>query len=170
MATTAQQIRLKIQDIPVLADVTLYGDGIASTFLLNYANLTSGSAFVPSAAGGGWSGTGATFNASGSVSFATAISANSAFRLSYVHSTFSDDDIDTFLSAGGTVVGASMEALVALMFDATKRARWMASDSSSYDDTSAQSHLRGMYELLQAEVEKEAVFSGGIDSWSVNQG
>ena len=43
--TTAQQVRLKIADLPRLADVTYYGDGLASAFLLPHTNLSSGSAF-----------------------------------------------------------------------------------------------------------------------------
>lgn len=38
--TTAQQIRLKIADIPRLADQTYYGDGLASSFALPHNNIT----------------------------------------------------------------------------------------------------------------------------------
>ncbi len=137
--TTAQQIRLKIADIPRLSDLTFYGDGLASSFVLPHNNLVSGTAYVPN--GAAWASTGATFNTSGMVSFANTISANSAFRTTYVYSVFSDDEIDHFLTAGGNVNGAAIEALHTLMFDAAKRARWMGSDGSQYDDTLAADNL-----------------------------
>ncbi len=170
LTTSAQRLRLKIQDIPLLADITRYGNGTATTFALDHTNLTSASAFVPNAGGNGWTATGATFNPSGAVAFSGVISANSAYRLTYTYSTFSDEDIDQFLTDGGTVAGAASEALIALMFDASKRARWMASDGSSYDDTNAQSHLRQMYDLLQQEISQEATTGGGMQSWALNQG
>src|SRR5690348_9304896 len=107
--TTAQQVRLKIADIPRLADLTFYGDGLASAFLLPHSNLSSGSAFISGA--GTWVTTGATFNESGMVSFANVHSANSAFRTTYVYSVFSDTEISAFIEAGGNVNGAALEAV-----------------------------------------------------------
>lgn len=167
--TTAQQVRVKIQDAPIIADLTLYGDGTAVTFKTEQANLTSGSAFVP-VGSTAWSATGVTFNASGFYTFATVLSANSAYRITYVYSTFSDDEIDHFVTVGGNVLGAAKEACEALMFDAVKRARWMASDGSQYDDTSAQSHLRGLYDQLIDQLEREATSAGGFNSWAEDQG
>lgn len=165
--TTAQRIRVKIQDAPVLVDRVLYGDGTASSYLVPHVNLADGTAYVPGV--GGWSATGATFNPSGLISFATAISANSAFRVVYAYSHFSDDEIDQFLADGGSVLGAAVEAAQALMFDGLKRSRWMASDGSSYDDLAGQAHVRAMYEQLRKELEIEALASGGFQSWSENQ-
>lgn len=167
MLTTAQQIRLRIQDQPRRADVTRYGDGTANSFLTEQTNLTSGSAFVPAA--GGWSATGATFDASGLVSFSGVISANSAFRLTYTYSVFSDDEIAHFQSAGGDVLGASVEAVQALMFDGLKRGSWAAPDGSRYDDTAAMALLNSLYDKLKAQQYEQADFGAGLQSWSITQ-
>lgn len=165
--TTAQQIRLKIADLPRLVDSTYYGDGLASSFLLPHTNLISGTAFVPIT--NSWSATGATFNASGNVSFATAISANSAFRTTYVHSVFSDTEIDHFITAGGNVNGAAIQALHTLMFDAAKRARWMGSDGSQYDDVAAGEYLWKAYSAIKEEVYQEGAAAISMQSWTINQ-
>jgi hypothetical protein len=165
--TTAQRVRLKIADAPRIADLTRYGDGMAVTFTTEHVNLTSGSAFVPN--GAAWTSTGATFNASGFYTFANVISANSAYRVSYVHSIFSDAEIDQFLEDGGSVVGAAVEAVGSLMFDAMRCSRWMASDGSSYDNTSSQSHARSLYDKLLEELEREATTAGSFQSWALNQ-
>ena len=49
--TTAEQVRLRIQDKPIVFDSTFYGDGTATTFALGVTNVTSATAFVPIAAG-----------------------------------------------------------------------------------------------------------------------
>lgn len=172
MATlsTAQRVRLLIQDPPIREDVTLIGDGTANSFLLPHANITSASAFIPGAGNSSWTATGFTYALNGEYSFSGVISALSAYRMTYTHTTFSDDEIDQFLADGGGVKGAALEAVQALMFDAVKRARWMSSAGESYDDTNAQTHLREMYTKLSAELEKEAAAQGGMVSWSVNQG
>lgn len=168
MLTTAQQVRLRIQDQPLIADTTYYGDGTANTFPLPNRNLTTASAYVPGA--GGWSATGATFDAAGSVIFATALSANSAFRTRYTYSTFSDDEIDTLLTAGGGGVnGAAIEAVQTLMFDGLKRARWMAPDNTQYDDTAAMALLKDLYRTLKEEQADQAVAGSGIAEWGLNQ-
>lgn len=166
--TTAQQVRLRVQDQPLIADATYYGDGSASAFTLPQRNITSGSAFVPGA--GGWTATGATFNPTGSVAFATVISANSAFRTRYVYSTFSDEDIDTMITAGGgSILGASIEAVTTLMFDGLKRASWAAPDNTKYDDTAAMSLLKDLYSALKVEEAEIATVEGGISEWGLNQ-
>jgi hypothetical protein len=166
--TTAQQVRLRIQDQPTVADRTLYGDGLLDTFPLPERNLTSGTAFVPLAAG--WSATGATFNATGSVAFAAVISANSAFRARYVHSTFSDEEIDLMITAGGgSVNGAALEAVQTLMFDGLKRASWAAPDGTSYDDTAAMRLLNDLYGRLKEEQAEQAALNGGISEWGLHQ-
>lgn len=166
--TDAQRLRLRIQDQPMLEDRTYYGDGQASVFTLAYTNVSSASAYVSGSAG--WTGTGATFNPTGNVAFSGVISANSAFRVTYTYSTFADAEIDQFLADGGGLAGASREACVALMFDATKRARWMAPDGSQFDDTIAMGHLRDMYKELTEEIQQAATLNGVISSWGLSQG
>lgn len=167
--TTAQRLRLKISDAPHYADETRYGDGTAQVFVLPYVNITAASAYVP-IGGTAWSATGCAFNPSGTVSFSGVISANSAWRYSLRYSVFSDDEIDDFLTIGGTVLGGALEALGSMMFDATRAAAWEAADGSSFDNRSAQQHLRELYDKLQQEQQQEATTAGGQSSWSVNQG
>lgn len=166
--TTAQQVRLKIQDQPVIADATYIGDGSATVFQLPNRNITSGTAYI--GAGAGWSSTGAAFDASGFVSFSGVISANSAWRARYVHSTFSDDEIDHFITAGGDVNGAALEAVGALMFDGLRRAKWASPDGTEYDDTAAMKLLSDLYDRLEKERGEAAILSGGIVGWSEEQG
>jgi len=106
--------------LPTLADATYNGDGTATTFAMPQRNLTSASAFI-AVGNTAWSATGATFNTSGQVAFSGVISANSAFRVTYVYSTFNDDEVDHMLSAGGSVMGGAIEACHALMFDSLRR-------------------------------------------------
>lgn len=167
--STANHVRLRIQDIPARIDVTYAGDGTAQSFTLPHRNLSSASAFVP-LNGTAWTATGATFDPTGVVSFSGVISAQSAFRAVYVHSTFSDDEIDQFLAVGGNVNGASQEAVLSLMFDGLKRARWAAPDGSSYDDTAALRTLKDLYDTLRQELEDDAISGGGVESWSLEQG
>lgn len=167
--STAQQVRLRIQDQPLLADATYAGDGTALSFALPNRNLTSASAYVP-LGGTAWSGTGASFNATGSVAFSGVISANSAFRVTYVYSTFSDDEIDTMITAGGGVNGAAIEAVTTLMFDGLRRASWGAPDGTRYDDTAAMTLLKDLYDRLKLEQDEAAVADGGIAEWGYNQG
>lgn len=166
--TDAQAIRLKIQDIPAIADTTLAGDGTAVTFALPHRNLSSASAFVP-LGGTAWSATGATFNASGFVEFSGVISANSAWRARYVHSVFSDAEIQHFLDTGGSVNGGALEAVQTLMFDGLRRARWSAPDGTSHDDTAAIALLRSLYDTLKAEQYEAAIGGGANESWSLLQ-
>lgn len=169
--TTAQQVRQKIADLPRLADNVYYGDGYASSFLLPHSNIVSGSVFVQiTTPTTGWSATGATFNPTGAVAMATPISANSAFRTTYVHSLFSDADIDSFVEVGGNVNGAAIEALHALMFDAAKRAKWASPDGTQYDDVAAADYLWKAYSAIRSEQEREASVEGGMQGWGLNQG
>lgn len=166
--TTAQYVRVKIQDAPLLANDTYYGDGMASAYTLPHRNITTASAYVLN--NGTWTATAATFNVSGSVTFSGVISAGSAFRTNYTYSVFSDEEIGTFLTAGGASInGAAIEACQALMFDGLKRARWSSPDGSTYDDTAAQRALADLYKALKEEQAADSVSSGGFESWSVNQ-
>ena len=166
--TTAQRVRLKIQDAPVIFDDVYTFDGLASAYNLPQVNITSGSAFI-AGSNGQWSATGATFNASGYVTFSTAYASASGFRTRGVQSVFSDAEIGDFTAIGGNIEGAALEAVEALMFDAVKRARWIAPDGSQYDDTMAMAHLRGMYDQLKSGQADDAILGGGQASWSLNQ-
>jgi hypothetical protein len=165
--TTAQQIRLKIADLPRLADATWYGDGLASSFVLPHTNLISGTAYVPN--GAAWASTAATFNASGMVSFSSTISANSAFRTTYVHSVFSDTEIDNFVEIGGNVNGAAIQALHTLMFDAAKRASWSSPDGTQYSDVGSMDALWHAYSAIKEEDLQAGVAVISFQSWTMNQ-
>jgi hypothetical protein len=166
--TTAQMVRERIQDIPTLANDTYYGDGLAVTFQLPHRNLTSASAFVQGT--NAWASTGATFNASGYVTFADVISANSAFRVQYVHSVFSDELIDQRVSALGNVLDVSLEFARDLLFDSVKRAKWVAPDSSEWDDTKAIDAVKAIIADIKAEQEEQATLHGGFGEWAITQG
>ena len=168
--STAQQIRLRLSDIPRIADLTNYGDGTASSFVLSHYNITTGSAFVP-IGGTAWSATGATFDASGMVSFAGVVSANSAFRLTYVRSVFSDDEIGYFTANGGDLVGAAILGTQTLLVDAGKRASWGAADGSTYSDVGSIDALWKAYSALRQEQQDNAAAQGGaMINWSLVQG
>lgn len=158
--TSAQRVRQRIQDEPRRADAVYRGDGTATQFSLPHNNITSGSAFVPAAAG--WSATGAAFDTSGFVTFSNVVSANSAFRLVYVHSVFSDAVIDEYVSAYGQA--AALQCAYDLLFDATKRARWAAGETS-YDDTEARHVLRDIISALKAELQEGALGVGEVMGW-----
>lgn len=169
--TTAQQVRLKVSDPPYLREHILVGDGLASSFLLPHRTIhtASASAFV-SVGGTAWSATGATFNASGQVSFNTAsIPSASAVRVTYPESVFSDDEIDHFITAGGSVNGAARQALHTLFFDAAKRARWMSPDGSQYDDLQSIPALYRAYSALLEEEQLLGASTTEFQSWAENQ-
>lgn len=166
--TTAQQVRLKIQDQPTIFDDVYYSDGSGSAFNLPYLNITSASAFVTDD-NAQWSATGCNFNASGYVTFSGIITASSAWRARGVQSVFSDAEIGHFTAVGGSVDGAAIEAIEALMFDGVKRAVWRAPDGSMYDDTRAMEHLRKMYDQLTSALADDAIAGGGMQSWATGQ-
>jgi hypothetical protein len=172
--TTAQQVRLRIQDQPRIADVQRYGDGSGSAFQLDHLNITSATGYIMVSAGGtpptGWSATAATFNSSGYVTFSAVPSANSALRFRYVHSVFSEDEIDHFTAVGGNVNGAALEAVQTLMFDGLRRSKWAAPDGSEHDDTHAMKLLNDIYDKLKNEQQQEAIAGGGLHSWALTQG
>lgn len=165
--TTAQQVRLRIQDLPLVADVTRHGDGTATVFQLEHRNVTSATAYVPGATG--WTATGATVDPSGFVTFSGVISAGSAFRVRYVHSVFSDDEIGHMTAVGGGVAGAALEACKTLMFDSLKRAAWGAPDGTTYDDTKAMVQLTALYGQLTDELAGQALSEGTFAAWSLGQ-
>lgn len=164
--TSAQQVRLKIQDIPRVAMDTYAGDGTASAFTLPHVNITTGLAYVT--VSGAWSATGATF-VSGVVAFADPVPAASGFMTHYTHSVFSDDEVSHFLGAGGSVNGAAIEAVQTLMFDGLKRQKWVATDGTEVDDTGALRMLTELYKALKQEQQDNAILGGGFNSWAENQ-
>lgn len=166
--TTAQHVRLRITDAPAWFDDTRYGDGTATLFTLPYVNITTASAYVP-LGGTAWSATGCTVNASGFVEFSGVISANSAFRVRGVRSTFSDDEIGQFTAVGGSVAGAALEAARTLAFDSLKRASWAAPDGTTYDDTKAMDAIYKLIDELKGEIADAEVSSGAFGSWALNQ-
>lgn len=161
------RFRSFIQDPRRIADVVTYGDGTAALFTLAHANVLEGTAFVPGP--GGWSATGATFNTTGFVELATAISANSALRLRYEHSVFSNDEIGEWFTHGGSFNNAARLAILTLQFDGLRRAKWTAPDGTSFDDTAALARLRELYDLLGQEDENAAIAGGAVGSWSLDQ-
>lgn len=171
--TTAQQVRLRIQDQARIADVQRFADGSASAYNLEHRNIVNGTAFVVVSAGGtpptGWSATGCTFNASGYATFSSVPSANSALRFRYEHSVFSEDEIGHFTAVGGDINGASLEAVQTLMFDGLKRSKWASPDGSEYDDTAAMKLLNDLYATLKQEQLQAAVADGAINSWALTQ-
>jgi len=114
--------------------------------------------------GAQWVATGATFS-SGMVEFAHRISANSAFRVSYVHTVFSDAEIDDFIDRGNDLLGAQIAAVETLMFDSLKRVSWRAHDGTSYNDTHAQQTLQAMHTKLKRQQMDEAQAILGVYGW-----
>ena len=165
--TTAQQVRLRIQDIPAVADVTRTFDGSASAYPLDHLNAISGTAFV--SVTGAWTATVATFSQSGFVTFSGIGSANSAYRTRYVYSVFSDNEIGHFTAVGGGVAGAALEAVNSLMFDGLKRAKWAAPDGSMYDDTTVLDKLWDMHSVLSEEKMQSETVAQGFESWAEGQ-
>ncbi len=172
--TTAQQVRTRIADRWRQAEEIRYGDGSASGFKLAqgapFSTISMTSAYILPSAFTGWSATGATFDSDlGTVKFSAVISALTAWRAEYQWAVFSDNEIGHFTAVGGTVAGASLEAVRALMFDSLKRSKWAAPDGTQYDDTMAQDTLLKMEERLLAEIVKEEGPAGGIESWAEQQ-
>ena len=167
--TTAQQVRLRIQDLPAWFETVRAGDGTAATFDIPFRNLTTASAYV-APGGTAWSATGATIEASGVVSLSGIISANTAWKARGVHSVFSDDEISHFTAVGGSVAGAALEAVHVLMFDGLKRAVWATPDGSEYDDTAALTQLKALYDTLKDEIAESQAGDGGFSSWAIGQG
>lgn len=167
--TLLQAVRGRIQDPFRAASVVLYGDGITTRFDLTHSNIQSGTAYVQPG-GTAWSATaGATFNTTGFVTFTDRVSANSAIRLDYVHSVFSDTELGYFTGIGGNVPGAALEAVRWLLFDGLKRMRWMSPDGAMADDTAAIGLLRALESGLKYEIEQDATSGGSLDSWGESQ-
>lgn len=170
--TTAQQVRGRIQDQPQRFDEQYAGDGLRADYEVQVGNarvtnLISATAYI--VAGGIWSATGATFDASGFVTFNGVISANTAYRVVGVQSVFSEAEIGHFTAVGGSVAGAALEAVNWLRFDALKRARWFGADGTQYDDTAAIKAVEKLYDDLRQELIEAESDTGGFESWALNQ-
>lgn len=166
MLSQSDLLRTRLQDPLRLEIRELFSDGRSTLISLPHSNIQSGSAFV--ASGSTWSGTGATFNPSGFVRLDSGLPQGSALRVEYFHSVFSDAELGSWLSAYG-FLGATREAIWALMFDGLKRSRWSSPDGTSYDDTAALAHLQRMSDRINEELADDAVGAGGFGSWSEGQ-
>lgn len=166
--TSAQQVRHFIRDYPRVANAVYYGDGYATRFELPDSNISSGTAYVQGS--NAWTATGAAFNSTGFVEFSGVISANSAFRVTYVHTVFSDEQVDDAVSAYG-ILGAKKDFIELLLMDAGKtRARWMSPDGSQYDDVGAITALSVMLSAVNKDIEDEAIsLGGGMIGWASTQ-
>lgn len=171
--TTAQQVRLRIQDPWRFGEEQLVGVGTASAFKLGqgapYSTIVSATASI--AQQGGWSATGCTFDTGlGRVTFSASPSVNQPLLMTYQWAVFSDDEIGYFTAVGGTVAGAAREAVRAMRFNASKRSRWAAPDGTQYDDTQAMRALKELQDDLEAEVARfDEGPSGGYESWASEQ-
>lgn len=171
--TTAQQVRLRIQDPWRYGEEMILGDGTASAFKLTqgapYSTMVSATASLALPAG--WSATGGTFDtALGRAIFATRPIASQPILVGYQWAVFSDDEIGYFTAVGGTVAGAALEAVRTMRFNAPKRARWAAPDGTQYDDTQASRALKELQDDLQAEVTRyDEGAAGGYESWAAEQ-
>ncbi len=166
---TAQLVRQRIQDPLRREDATYYGDGTANVYGLPHVNLQSGSAWI-APAGNAWVTTGATFDPTGFVTFANSVSANSAFRVVYVHSIFGDDVIAEYISANGSVLGAALQCAYDLQFDNVKRSRWMAANGAQFDNMQAGAYVDKIIAAIKEEMMEEAINYGQVNSWSETQG
>lgn len=169
--TTAQQVRLRIQDPWRLSHEVRYGDSTASGFQLQqgepYSTIISATASVVNA---GWSATGCTFNnALGYGVFPAPISANTAVRFDYLWAVFDDDEIGHFTAVGGGVNGAALEAVDTLMFNAYKRARWAAPDGSEVDESRVFDNLFKLRSAIREKMTNESGPDGGFVSWAEEQ-
>ena len=169
--TTAQQVRLKIQDPWRFGEEDQFADGTASAFKMQqgapYSTIISASASVYRA---GWSATGGTWNtALGRVEFSSVLAGDARLHFNYLWAVFSDDEIGHFTAVGAGVNGAALEAVQTLMFDAWKRARWQTPDGTQYDDSRALDNLLKMQSALSAQVAEDVGPAGGFESWAVSQ-
>ena len=168
--TTAQQVRLRIQDAWRWDEESRVGDGTGSAYKLRqgapHSNLSAVALSIVS--GATLTATGGTVDTGlGLVTFSSVISAQSAWRANYQWAVFSDEEIGFFTAQGGGVLGAAVEAVKVLMFDSLKRASWSSPDGTSYDDTAAMKQLQDLYKMLLDEQRQDP--AGGIESWSENQ-
>lgn len=161
--TDLERIRLVIQDKPQTQNAVYTANGVDTRYELAYPNPQEGSAFVET--NQRWAMTAASFQADGYVVFPDRVSANSAFRVEYAHTVFTDDELRYYMEAGGDTRGAQILAIETLMFDSLKRAQWGAPDGTSYNDTAAQAQLIKMHERLLKQQSDAAIGFGGVKGW-----
>ena len=171
--TTAQQVRMRIQDNWRRGMETLIGDGTASAFKLQqgapYSVLVSATASVIKDLAQGWSATACTIDtARGYVEFSGIISAGTAMQMDYLWAVFGDDEIEYF-TAQGSVRAAALMACRTLMGNAWKRARWVAPDGRQYDDSRAMEQLARWESSLISERTADQGPTVLVDSWAENQ-
>jgi len=85
------------------------------------------------------------------------------------YTVFSEEVIDDRVSANG-ILGAALECAYDLLFDASKRARWMSPDGTQFDNVGSITALNSIIAHLKEEQQDEAAQGGGFESWAVNQG
>ena len=77
--------------------------------------------------------------------------------------TFTDEELEFYLGKhSNSVLDASIEVVLALMYDGVKRHRWKSPDGVSYDDTMANQQLQRIYDMLKREQEELGTASGGF--------
>lgn len=171
--TTAQQVRLRIQDPWRYGSEEALANGTASAFKLAqgapYSTVISGSALAATQAG--WSATGCAFNtALGLATFSSLPAGQTPFMFTYQWAVFSDDEVGQFTADGGTVRGAALMAVRTLRFNAPRRARWAAPDGTQVDDTQVMRALKELEDDLQAEIIRyEEGPAGDYTSWAEGQ-
>lgn len=174
---TAQQLRLRVSDVPRRQIFTVYGDGLSSAFELG--TLPGGivsaqgaggqpTAFVAVGAGGGtaWSATGCAFTYfPGIVTFSGVPSAGSAVQAVFWHAVFSESDIDYITGNYGDLNGMTLEVINALMMDASKRVAW-AGGGVSYNESTVFNHLKDMRDTIFSAMTVQQGPQGGFESWA----
>jgi len=170
--TELDKLRLAVQDTVQSENAIFTGNGLDTRFELAHLNATSGTAYQEIQ--NNWipfmdsplEPNPIVFSTSGYVDLGSRrVSAGSAFRVTYVHSVFTDDELAHFMDAGGSLRGAQIEAIEALMFDSLKRAQWSAPGGTSYNDTAAQAQLVRMHERLLKQTADEAISGGRSIGW-----
>ena len=172
--TTAQIVRGRVNAPFIYDSEQIVGDGTASSFKLKQGSpfsTISATATASIATTAGWSATGATFDYTlGRVTFSGVISANSAVRMDYLYSIFSEDEMSYFTAVGGGVPEMCLLAVRHLLVDYAKRGRWAAPDGSTYDDTMAFASLKALESGLQDEIHGSEVGPiGDSVSWPEDQ-
>jgi hypothetical protein len=168
--TTAEIVRLRLNDPWRREYEVQFGDGTASSFKLfqgaPYSNTISGTASVINT---GWSATGNTWDVSaGYVEFSGVISAGTGVRFDYQWAVFSDADMAYFTAQGG-ITNAVLAGVQTLMGNAWKRARWQSPDGHQHDDSKAMDHLKTWRSALRAELVDDIGPEGGFESWGIGQ-
>lgn len=168
--SSALQLRARLSDRHRRTAQYVYGDGTATAFFLSGFPIPSGagSATVRLVlAGGVLSATGGTawHFGDGILAFGTALSANSGALTEYVHSIFSDEEIDTITALqAGDLNAQTLEGLRWLWADYAKRVKWDMAQGPSVDPTEAAKRLEKMIQYYEDLADRHA--EGGLESWA----